>query len=88
MTSSDLVSQLGCVTEEDYVALSGKKLVSVRNERSLGLGPPHIKIGKRILYPLVELKKYLEAHTVRPESAPSLIHGTKRRGRNPQSKAA
>ncbi len=36
------------------------------NERARGLGPPFVKMGKKVLYPVRSLREYIEAHTVVP----------------------
>jgi hypothetical protein len=85
MNTPDLQSQLGLVAEAEVAALQRMTMASLRNQRAREpyTGPPYQRIGKRIFYPLSELKKYLSASTVTPSRARTLIDGNgKRRGRS------
>jgi len=37
---------------------------TLRNWRSLGVGPPYTRIGKAILYPVTELENWEKANTI------------------------
>ena len=85
--SDNIFSQLNVATEEAVAELRGRKITALRNERAKGDGPPWIRFGKTVLYPLDGLREYLAANTVTPErSPPTLIHGKPRR-RQPQKAA-
>ena len=87
----DLKERFEVATAEEVAKFFDKTAESLANDRCNGVGPPYIKVGKQVLYPLQGLRKYLEARTVTSEEthAPTLIHGVKRRGRaSTLSKAA
>jgi predicted DNA-binding transcriptional regulator AlpA len=46
----------------------GAKRKTLENWRSTDRGPAYVKIGGRVLYPQVELDRYVEANTRRPSS--------------------
>ena len=55
---------------EDQIA--EKRKVSkrtLRSERQRGDGPPHVKVGKRIYYPLDGFRDWLKARTHQPVRA-------------------
>jgi len=73
---------LGLVDEVEVAELREMTVPSLRNERTRGLGPPYQRIGRKVFYPLPELRKFLAASTVVPAGpAATLISGLKRRRR-------
>lgn len=81
----DLKITLGLIEETEYAALVNMTLGSVRNQRAQKpyKGPPFQKVGRKVFYPLDQLKKYLAASTVTPSRSRTLIDGNgKRRARS------
>ena len=76
--TTDLKSSLGLVDEFEVAELRDMSLGSLRNERSLGRGPPFTRMGRSVFYPLAELKKFVADSTVTPKRSATLIHGSKR----------
>jgi hypothetical protein len=77
---ADLYSELGYATEEAVSVLLEVKLVTLRNQRAKGIGPPYSKTGKTVLYPIDGLRRWLAGNTVTPEAtAPTMIEGAPRR---------
>lgn len=63
--STPTLRELGYFNEREMAKLRGLKLVSQRNERYAGKGPPHVTVsGNQIVYPIEEFKRWLEARTV------------------------
>ena len=76
------LSELGYIEEPAAAELLKVKPVTLRNWRALGIGPPFTKVhGTRVVYPLAELRTWLQSRTVRPAGAPTLIDGTSKRRR-------
>ena len=73
--SDDLKAELGMADEADLAQLRGIKIEALRNERSKGLGPPWVKIGKKILYPIAGLKADIAKQMVVPGKPNTLIDG-------------
>jgi hypothetical protein len=79
MENNALDAELGLISEEQYAAFVRKKISSVRNERSAGEGPPFVKLGKTIKYPLDGVRKHVVAKTVNPAGEPTLTDARRRR---------
>jgi hypothetical protein len=75
---SDLKSELGLAPEADFAELRKVKLSALANERSKGLGPPFVKVGRAIFYPIKGLREYMAKQAVVPSRAATLIDGSKR----------
>ena len=57
---------LGFYTENEVAALYSVKQVTLRNWRSLGIGPPYAKVQRNLIaYPIAGVRKDLERRTVR-----------------------
>ena len=80
-TKDVLIDEFECATEAEYAAFTQKKITSVRQERSLGRGPPWVRIGKRIVYPKAAMLEWLRKRTVVPgaTATPTLIDSKPRR---------
>jgi hypothetical protein len=78
-TSVDLKTQLGLIHESEVAAFRGLKIISLRNERARGKGPPYQRIGKKVFYPFDELKRFMAASTVKPTAKSTLIDGNRQR---------
>lgn len=80
-TSLTLNNQLGLVSESEVCELRNMKLGSLRNERARAKGPPFVKLGRSVKYPLAGLKAYIAANTIDPEKsrAPTLSNPHPRR---------
>ena len=52
------------LTTTEAAALRRKRVQTLRKERWRGDGPPYIRDGGRILYPLRELERWLADHMV------------------------
>lgn len=71
---------LGFYETEEVAALVGAKLLTLRNWRASGKGPPYTKVhGTRIVYPVNEFKQWLASRTVKSRNEPTLVHGSGRR---------
>lgn len=75
----DLQKRLDLVDESEFALLRGVKVSALRNERSQGKGPPFRRSGRKVFYPFAGIKAFMEASTVRPAAAPTLINGNRRR---------
>lgn len=83
------LGELNLISEEDMAKLRRVQSGTLRNERVKGLGPPWVKIGRQVFYPLDKFRKYLAASTVTPSSrAPTLIDGNQKRSQAAASEAA
>jgi hypothetical protein len=78
MPPLDLKSQFGLAEEADVAALLNLTLPSLRNQRARGAGPPYQRVGRKVLYPLDKLRKYLAASTVEPKRPATLIDGARK----------
>lgn len=78
---STIDEELGLISEEEYAAFRGWILQSVRNERSLGKGPPFVKLGNTIKYFREGVKKFVAANTVTPERQPTFTEQRRARRR-------
>jgi hypothetical protein len=79
---SDLKSELGLAPEADFAELRKVKLSALRNERARGLGPPFVKIGKSVFYPIKGLREYMAKQAVVPSRAATLVDGRGKRAAN------
>jgi tetrahydromethanopterin S-methyltransferase subunit G len=52
------------LTPEEVERVYGLKAQTLSNQRGKGIGPPYIKVVGKILYPQIELKKYLHEREV------------------------
>ncbi len=69
----DLAADHGLIPESDVMHLRGIAKRTLSNERSQGGGPPFVRLGKKVYYPLDGLRDYIAKNTVTPSSAPTLI---------------
>jgi len=70
--------ELGYLSEKEYADLRGVKISTIRTERAVGKGPPYTKVGRDIVYPLVQLRTYLAASTQTPPKTATLLNGNKK----------
>jgi hypothetical protein len=45
----------------EWAEIRGVRVQSIHKARMLGLDAPHVKVGRRILYPTAQLEKFLTA---------------------------
>ena len=83
----DLKNTLGLVEEAEVAALLQMTLPSLRNQRARNQGPPWVRMGRKIFYPLDKLRAFLAAQTVTPSRTPSLIDGNRKRGARSEAAA-
>ena len=69
----ELASQLGCLTEEQFIDLFKITPSTARTWRNTRRAPMPILIGNRHLYPLDAIKKELEARVRAPRNTKSVI---------------
>jgi hypothetical protein len=81
-----LKTELGLIDESEVAAWRDVDIAALRNERAKGKGPPYIRIGRKVFYPLDKLRAYLKAATVTPKRAPTLLDGNGKR--RPRSEVA
>ena len=67
--------ELGYYTEDQLAALRGVDIRALRNERSLGSGPPFARVGRRILYPIKSTRAWIASKVINPSRRPSLADG-------------
>ncbi|MGO8858973.1 MAG: hypothetical protein ACLQO1_25240 [Steroidobacteraceae bacterium] len=80
-SAADIKRLLDLIDDHEFALLRGIGIGALANERSHGKGPPYQKTGRKIFYPLAEVRKFLTASTVHPVNAPTLIDGGPRRRR-------
>jgi hypothetical protein len=56
----------GFLTDKKMAAHRDKTERAQRDERRRGVGPPYVKDGRQILYPIAGYRKYLEANMRQP----------------------
>lgn len=54
-----LIDKLGYASEQDLQEIAGVTAGTVQAWRSRGLGPPYVRVGRRRLYPLAGLAKWM-----------------------------
>lgn len=79
MEATDLKTELRLLSEDEVANLRRVSVRRLRNERYSGGGPPYVKQGNAIFYPIKELKKYIAASMVTPSRPATLIDGTRKR---------
>lgn len=42
---------------------------TLNNQRAQGKGPPFVKLGGKVLYPIAEIEKYEQANKITPKPA-------------------
>ncbi len=85
---SDLETQLGLIPEAQYAEMRDVQLSALRNERAKGLGPPYVKDGRRVFYPIDGLREYIAKQARTPSKVSTLIDGgTRKRRSQPQAAA-
>lgn len=52
---------LGYFSEEQYASFRGLSLRSARNERARGAGPPFIRVGRKVFYPVSGVRAWMQA---------------------------
>lgn len=57
-----LADRLDCLTEADMIALARIKPSTAEAWRKRGIGPPHVLLGNRVLYPGPALRTFLTEH--------------------------
>jgi len=57
-------NDLEIFSEEELAGLRHIRLRTLRNERSRGLGPAYIRVGRRIFYSADAVATWLQAHQV------------------------
>lgn len=83
---TDLAADFGLVSEADAMHFRGVAKRTLSNERAQGKGPPFVRVGKKIYYPLDGLREYVAKNTITPVHSATLIHGRRRvrvRGHRP-----
>ena len=61
-----MTPDLGIMTEEALAELLGLELATMANRRTKGELPAHIKPGRRVLYRVETVRRWLEAQEERP----------------------
>lgn len=49
------------LTIDEASELTGFNRVTLRNYRARGIGPPYVKLDRKVLYPVADLRAYVEA---------------------------
>jgi hypothetical protein len=50
---------LGYLSEEQYASFRGVSLRSIRNERARRAGPPFIRVGRKVYYPVAAVRNWM-----------------------------
>ena len=50
------------LTTEQVARLTGIPVKTLEGYRRRGMGPPYVKIGRRILYPISGVREWMEGH--------------------------
>ena len=67
MDTAPTLRSLGFYTEAEVAAIYGVKLLTLRNWRCKGIGPPFTRVHRHLIaYPITALRKDLDGRTVRP----------------------
>lgn len=69
MTHPENTSPKRLLTEVEVSALTGIPKMTLRSHRHLRRGLPYVRIGHLVRYDRVEVERFLEERTVRPEAA-------------------
>ena len=75
---TDIAVKTSLLPESDYLQFADIGKRAAANQRSQGKGPPFVRVGKKIYYPLEGICDLIAKNTVTPKSAPTLIHGRRR----------
>ena len=70
---SQLAEKLDCFTEEDFALLNDAKVQTLKSWRSRGEGPPFVKIGNRVLYPVRSAAVWIHGRAKAPARHVSTI---------------
>ena len=85
----ELKAKLAMFDEDDVLALRNlKSKQTLQNERSSGKGPPYVRIGNSIFYPIAKFKAYIAKNTVTPKRTATMIDADNRRAVRRGRKAA
>lgn len=76
---ANLQADFALVSEADTAKFLGVAVRTLTNDRCQGRGPPYVKMGKRILYPIAGLKEYVARSTITPVRRKTLIDSKARR---------
>ena len=79
---TDLATELDLIHEEAVAVLRDISVQGLRNERSLGKGPPFVKLGRITYYTRSGLKAFVKDCTTVPTIPATLTSAPRRRGRN------
>jgi hypothetical protein len=72
MNNTPTLSELGFTHEDDAARILDVKVPTLRNWRSARRGPPFVRLnGRTVVYPLADLRAWIEARAVRPDREPS-----------------
>ena len=52
---------------EEAARIVGKSPGTLANDRAARRGLPYIKLGKKVLYCIEDIRRYMENHTIFPE---------------------
>jgi hypothetical protein len=66
-----LADKLDCLTKQDFALLADATLVTLEAWRKRGTGPVYVRVGNRVLYPLLEVSKFLESRRRERRSTPA-----------------
>jgi hypothetical protein len=75
----DLAAELDLVTEEAVAVLRDVTIPALRNERSKGIGPPFVRLGREVYYLKSGLIALVRASTIMPRETATLVDGKHRR---------
>ena len=62
----DALRAVGCILETEYSKISGRSKIALWQDRKAGRGPAWFKLGRVVVYRLVDIQKYFESMLVLP----------------------
>lgn len=62
----ELAMRLGCITEDDFIALADVKQATAEAWRKRGVGPAYTRLGNRVLYPLTAVQEFIDSKIKEP----------------------
>lgn len=54
------------INEKEAAHMTGRAVQTLRNDRHRNQGLPYVKIGRRCLYAVEDIKAFIEAHKIIP----------------------
>lgn len=56
------------LNDRELAKLTGLAVQTLRNWRCKGRGPAYVKVGRRVIYPVDDVLRFMEARKIDPEA--------------------